>query len=292
MVYRLVLHPGPPDARRLGRVLEIVRETGWRAGGLRRLGFARAAEKVKPAEAVLDLVRSSGVPTACVGVTLGWIWADGSERAKLVSDFDESCRWAKALGCRTVMSPVDRGRGDAARAAASVREVGDIAARHGVRLALEYNSQCEQINTLAVMRDILAKAAHPHVGLLVDAYHLGRSGGRPGRLPQEAGDEIAYVQFSDVPRTGLVAGQALDRLPPGQGSVPFKEFFAAIERTGYAGYCSYEAPNPSAWAPDPAAGAPEAIDPTKAAQASTESPTSGGPSSSWRPPPSASTASG
>jgi sugar phosphate isomerase/epimerase len=55
------------------------------------------------------------------------------------------------------------------------------------------------------------------------------------------------VQFSDVPRSGLVPGQALDRLPPGQGSVPFKEFFAAFVRKGYAGYASYEAPNPAAW---------------------------------------------
>jgi 2-keto-myo-inositol isomerase len=267
MLNRFALHTWTLDTTPLGRVLEIVRETGWQAVELRRLDFARAAEQGKPAEAVLDLVRSSGVATACVGVTLGWIWADGAARAKLLADFDESCRWAKALGCRTVMSPVDRSRGDVARAAASVREVGDIAARHGARLALEFNSQCEQINTLAAMREILAKAAHPHVGLLVDAYHLGRSGARPGDLKDVAGDEIAYVQFSDVPRTGLVAGQALDRLPPGQGSVPFKEFFAAIERTGYAGYCSYEAPNPSAWARDPAAVAREAIEATKAAQA-------------------------
>jgi len=82
-----------------------------------------------------------------------------------------------------------------------------------------------------------------------------------------AGTDIAYVQFSDVPRSGLVAGQALDRLPPGQGSVPFKEFFAAIERTGYSGYCSYEAPNPSAWARDPTAVAREAIEATRAAAA-------------------------
>jgi sugar phosphate isomerase/epimerase len=263
----LALHTWTLDTTPLGRVLEIVRETGWQAVELRRLDFARAAERGQAAEAVLDLVRSSGVATACVGVALGWIWAEGDERRKLLDAFDESCRWAKALGCRTVMSPVDRGRGDAARAAASVTEVGDTAARHGVRLALEFNSQCEQINTLASIREILAKAAHPHVGLLLDAYHLGRSGARPGDLKDVAGAEIAYVQFSDVPRSGLVAGQALDRLPPGQGSVPFKEFFAAIERAGYAGYCSYEAPNPGAWARDPTAVAREAIEATKAAAA-------------------------
>ena len=115
--------------------------------------------------------------------------------------------------------------------------------------------------------DTGVNAAHPHVGLLVDAYHLGRSGGRPGDLKDVAGDEIAYVQFSDVPRSGLVPGQALDRLPPGQGSVPFRDFFAAIERRGYAGYCSYEAPNPAAWACDPAVVAREALKATKAAAA-------------------------
>jgi sugar phosphate isomerase/epimerase len=29
--------------------------------------------------------------------------------------------------------------------------------------------------------------------------------------------------------------------------VPFKEFFGAFVRKGYAGYASYEAPNPAAW---------------------------------------------
>jgi len=145
--------------------------------------------------------------------------------------------------------------------------VGDIAARHGVRLALEFNSQCDQLNTLVAVREILAKAAHPHAGLLLDAYHLGRSGARPADLDSIPGGDIAYVQYSDVPRTGLVPGQALDRLPPGRGSVPFKDFFAAVERRGYAGYYSYEAPNPAAWARDPAAVAREALQATRAAAA-------------------------
>jgi sugar phosphate isomerase/epimerase len=85
------------------------------------------------------------------------------------------------------------------------------------------------------------------VGLLLDSYHMQRSGGSPRDFEDLGPEEIAYVQFSDVPRSGLVPGQALDRLPPGQGSVPFKEFFAAFVKKGYAGYASYEAPNPAAW---------------------------------------------
>jgi sugar phosphate isomerase/epimerase len=82
---------------------------------------------------------------------------------------------------------------------------------------------------------------------LLDTYHLGRTGASPREIADVRPEEIAYVQYSDVPRTGLEPGKALDRLPPGQGSVPFKEFFAAFARQGYTGYASYEAPNPAAW---------------------------------------------
>jgi 2-keto-myo-inositol isomerase len=264
MANPLALHTWTLDTTPLPRVLEVARETGWAAVELRRLDFARAAERGERPEAVLDRVRRSGLATSCVGVELGWMFATGDERARLLRAFDESCGWAVALGCRTVMSPVDRGRGDTARAVGSVAEVGDIAARHGVRLALEFNSLCEQFNTLSSLREILAEARHPHVGLLVDAYHIGRSGGHPSDLDDVPPADIAYVQFSDVPRSGLVPGQALNRLPPGQGSVPFSAFFAALGRKGYGGYCSYEAPNPAAWARDPVEVAREALEATRA----------------------------
>jgi 4-hydroxyphenylpyruvate dioxygenase len=174
------------------------------------------------------------------------MWADGAERARLLGVFDEQCARAAALGCDTVMSPVDKTRGDIGRAAASVREVGDIAARHGVRLALEFNSQADQLNALEPMREVLAKAGHGHCGLLLDSYHIGRSGCTLRMLDDVRPEEIAYVQYSDVPRS-TTPGQVLDRLPPGRGIVPFKEFFALVAAKGYGGFLSYEAPNTEAW---------------------------------------------
>jgi 4-hydroxyphenylpyruvate dioxygenase len=261
----LALHTWTLDTTPLARVLDIVKTTGWQGIELRRLDFKRAADAGQAAEAVLDLVKRSALGVSCVGVELGWLWAEGAERARLLAAFDESCRWAKSLGCGTVMSPVDRGEGTVARAADSVKEVGEIAGRYGVRLALEFNSQCAQINTLRSVREVLAKAAHPRVGLLLDTYHLQRSGARPGDLDEVSPAEIAYVQYSDVPKSGLVAGQALDRLPPGQGSVPFAAWFSAFEGKGYHGYCSYEAPNPAAWARDPATVSREALEATRSA---------------------------
>jgi 2-keto-myo-inositol isomerase len=260
---RLALHTWTLDTTPLADVLAIARRVGWEAIELRRLDFRRAAEARQPPEAVLDLVRASGLPVACVGVELGWMTAEGAERRRLLDAFAESCRWAAALGCRTVMSPVDRGRGDARRAAESVREVGDLAAAAGVTLALEFNSQCEQWNRLDRARDLLGAAGHPACRLLVDSYHLHRSGGAPADLAALGAEEIAYVQFSDVPREGTAPGQFTDRLPPGQGAVPFREFFAAIAATGYRGDLSYEAPNPAAWGRDPEAVAREALAATR-----------------------------
>jgi 4-hydroxyphenylpyruvate dioxygenase len=150
-----------------------------------------------------------------------------------------------------------------ARAAESLREVGDIARAHGVRLALEFNSQAGQFNTLARIREVTARAAHPACGLLLDTYHLGRSGARPRDIDDVQPEEIVYVQYSDVP-AATEPGKALDRLPPGRGTVPFREMFAAILARGYRGPMSYEAPNPAAWARDPADVAREALEATRA----------------------------
>ena len=255
----LALHTWTLDTTPLDEVLQIARRTGWDAVELRRIDFARAAERGRSADAVLDLVRKSGLAVSCVGVELGWMFAEGAERRRLLEAFAESCRWAAALGCGTIMSPVDRGRGETRRAAASIREVADLAAASGVRLALEFNSQAEEFNTLARAREVIGEAAHPHCGLLVDSYHLQRSGGSPALLEQLAPEEIAYVQYSDVPATGLQPGNTVDRLPPGAGTVPFRELFSILAAKGYDGYWSYEAPNPAAWARDPETVAREAL---------------------------------
>lgn len=262
--HRLALHTWTLDTTPLADVLRIARETGWDAVELRRVDFDRAADAGRSADEVIAQVRASGLAVACVGVEAGWMFAEGAERARLLAVFAEQCARAAALACRTVMSPVDRGRGDEKRAVASVREAAGIAAAHGVRLALEFNSQAEQIDRLSRVREIVAAAGHPGCGLLLDTYHLGRSGWEARGLEDLAPDEIAYVQYSDVPRTGLVSGVVTDRLPPGRGTVPFAEFLALIARKGYAGYLSYEAPNSGAWARDPAEVAREAITATRA----------------------------
>jgi sugar phosphate isomerase/epimerase len=260
----LGLHTWTLDTTPLSHVLRIAKSTGWDAIELRRVDFTRAKEAGQSVAQVLNLVKASGLPVACVGVEMGWMFADGAERKRLLRVVDESCQAAAQLQCKTVMSPVDPGRGKLQQAVASIREVGDIAAKHGVRLSLEFNSVAEQFNSLEILRDVLALAGHKHVGLLLDTYHFGRSNGDPRALEDLAPEEIAYCQYSDVPKNGLQPGKTLDRLPPGQGKVPFRAIFRSLVKKGYRGYLTYEAPNPAAWARNPEEVSREALQATRA----------------------------
>ncbi|HUG36814.1 MAG TPA: sugar phosphate isomerase/epimerase family protein [Candidatus Limnocylindrales bacterium] len=253
------LHTWSLDTTALADVLRVARDTGWDAVELRRIDFIRGAEAGQSEDGVLDVVKKSGLRVACVGAQSGWMFTEGDARRTKLGDVTDACRRAAALGCPMVMSPADTTIGPLPQAAASLREAGDIAARHGVRLAIEAGSQSKQFNTLAAVRELLRAAAHPACGLLVDSYHLERCGEKLPGLDGLRADEVLYVQFSDVPRA-VESGKVLDRLPAGQGVVPFREFFAAIDRIGYRGPASYEAPNPAAWSRPPADVAREALD--------------------------------
>src|SRR5436305_2208431 len=129
----LALHTWTLDTTPLASVLDIARKTGWDAVELRRIDFERAEAAGQSEADVLRLVRDSGLAVSAVGVTFGWMFAEGERRQQLLSTFERSCAAAAELGCPRVMSPVDRERGDISHAAASAHEVGEIAARHGVQ---------------------------------------------------------------------------------------------------------------------------------------------------------------
>jgi len=263
---RLALHTWTLDSTPLPEVLRIARETGWQAVEMRVVDFERAAEAGHSDEEVYELVRVSGLAVASMGARLGWMYAEGDERRELLGIFADSCRRAEQLGSPVVQCPVDFASGDLKRAAASVREVGDLAAKHGVRVALETYSVAAQFNTLARGRELLAAADHPAVGLDVDSYHIQRVGEGVEAIGDLDPREIALVQYSDVPADAgpPEPGNLLNRLPPGQGVVPFADFFRIVASKGYSGGWSYEAPNPAAWARDPTEVAREAHAATQA----------------------------
>ena len=237
----IALHTWTVDTTPLEAALAAAKAGGCDAVELRRVDFTRNAD-------ALDLVKKSGLPVACVGVEPGWIFsAKGDEQERLFGVLHESCQAAVALGCPTLMSAMGPGNASLADAIANMRRAGDIAGEFGLKLAVEYQFLHPVMKSLEIVRDAVRKADSRNVGLLLDAYHLQR-GGRPGAgFADVADDEIFYVQFSDVPDAPPNGPPPVDRLPPGKGVADWTGFLRLLVEKGYAGWLSYEAPNPAHW---------------------------------------------
>ena len=265
MQNRLALHTWTLDTTPLAVALRAAKSAGWDAVELRRIDFTRCFEKGMTNAQVLGLVRAGGLKVGCVGTEYGLIFAKRGERDRLLAVLNETCANAAALGCDLVMiAPGQNPPGTLQDAAANFRAGGEIAKKHGVRLALEFNSQHPVITNLAAGREVVELANHPNCGLLLDAYHLERSGGGGRGFADYPAEKIFAFQFSDVPAgQAAPANRPTDRLPPGKGKVRWREVFQLLKEKGYAGYLSYEAPNPEQWNRPPEAVAREAVEATR-----------------------------
>jgi 2-keto-myo-inositol isomerase len=257
---RLALHSWTVDTLTLADVLAVARGTGWNAVELRRVDFTRCFDAGLTNEQVLSLISASGMKVATLGTEYGLIFSDGPEKARLLQVLQETCANARALGCDSVMIAPGAGTGTVREAAMNFRAGGEVAADYGVKLALEFSAGHDVISRLEVAREILAAAGHRNCGLLLDAYHLQRSG-RGGRGFEDLpGGDIFAVQYSDVPPMPLPQGRRpMDRLPPGQGVVRWNDLFRLLAEKLYSGYLSYEAPNPKLAEREPADVAREGV---------------------------------
>lgn len=107
-----------------------------------------------------------------------------------------------------------------------------IAARHRITIAIEHLNRGESniLNTVAETSRLAQEVAHPHVRLLIDAYHLLVENESLTILAQVA-PAIAHVHVA----------QGTDRLFPTGRDTALADFFSALRATGYTQRCSVEA---------------------------------------------------
>jgi sugar phosphate isomerase/epimerase len=246
---RLALHTWTVDTTPLPQALAAASAAGFDAIELRRIDFMRCFDGGMPNEKVLDLIRVANIPVCTLGCEYGWLFAKGDESERLFDVLEETCENAVALGCPQIMCAPGPSGGDIRDAIEHLKRGADICGKYGLSLAIEFNAQHEVINCIAVLRDILNGADRPNAGMLLDAYHLERSGAGGRGFADVAPDEIAAFQFSDAPPGPVAADvkRPTDRLPPGQGIVRWDEVLGLLAEKGYGGHLSYEAPNPAQW---------------------------------------------
>lgn len=143
------------------------------------------------------------------------------------------------LVCSTV-SPHALGGID--RCAADLRELGERAAERGLRVGYEALAWGRFVNDHRDAWEIVRRAAHPSVGLILDSFHTLSRGLDPDSIRAIPADRIFFVQLADAPRLqmDLLSWSRHYRNMPGQGDLPVGAFVDAVRATGYDGYLSLE----------------------------------------------------
>ena len=114
----------------------------------------------------------------------------------------------------------------------TVREAGEYAARHNVRLALEPLNRFEMYitNTLGDALELVKQIGLTNVGLLADTHHSNIEEKDVGRAWADVAPYIFHVHISENDR-GLV----------GSGHAVKPEIFQVLHRAGYKGFLTIEA---------------------------------------------------
>jgi 4-hydroxyphenylpyruvate dioxygenase len=131
------------------------------------------------------------------------------------------------------------------RPAADYRELGERAAKRGIRIGYEALGWGRHIHDYRDAWEIVRRADHPAIGLVLDSFHIfsRRTDLRP--ISSIPGDKIFLVQLSDAPWLDMDVMQWSRhfRSFPGQGDFPLTDFMQAVSDTGYDGPLSLEAFN-------------------------------------------------
>lgn len=263
---RLALHTWTIDTTPLPAALAAAKEGGFDAVELRRIDFKRCHDMGMANEAVLDLVRVADIPVCTLGCEYGWLFARGEESERLFGVLRETCANAVALNCPQIMCAPGQIAGPKSEAIENLKRGADMCGEYGLTLAIEFNSQHDVINCISALRDVLDGAGRPNAGMLLDAYHLERSGAGGRGFEGVAPGEFIAFQYSDVPVAPVAPGvkRPTDRLPPGQGVVRWIEVLGLLHEKGFAGHLSYEAPNPVLWGRPPVEVCREGVEATRA----------------------------
>src|SRR5262249_46391606 len=172
------------------------------------------------------------------------------QRAKAFSRAERKFDLMQELGCDLLMvcsnvSPDSLGGIE--RAAADFHELGERAAARGLLVAVEALAWGRHVNDYRDSWEVVRRADHPAVGLVLDSFHVLARGSELLPLRDIPKDRIFLVQMADAPKLDMdyLSWSRHYRCFPGQGELPIGEFMDALQATGFDGLLSLEIFNDS-----------------------------------------------
>lgn len=192
--------------------------------------------------AQLRTVSSSlALPLTAYGfVAEGWAFSDGDTLKRAIALAKSSLDLASQAGCQGayLLGPFDRG--DLRQAAARFRELCQYAEHKGMTLALEFVGVSAQVSHLQAVLELLEMAGARNGGVAIDSYHLFAGSSTLADLEGFPLEKVQVVHLADAPADLSDPALELNRLMPGEGELPLKDFVQILARKGFDGYWHVE----------------------------------------------------
>lgn len=128
------------------------------------------------------------------------------------------------------------------RLAADFHELGERAQRRGLRAGYEALAWGRFVNDYRDAWEIVRRANHPAVGLILDSFHVLARGTDLNAMTSIPADRVFFVQIADAPKLDLdyLTWSRHWRCMPGQGDVDLAGFMDALGAMNYRGPLSLE----------------------------------------------------
>jgi 4-hydroxyphenylpyruvate dioxygenase len=128
------------------------------------------------------------------------------------------------------------------RMASDFAALGDMARAHGIRVGFEALAWGRHVNDHRDAWEVVRRADHPQVGLILDSFHTLSRKIDPETIRRIPGDKIFFVQLADAPAIDmdLLYWSRHFRNMPGEGDLDVTAFMRAVMATGYSGPLSLE----------------------------------------------------
>ena len=161
------------------------------------------------------------------------------DRAERKFDLMQEMGTDLVLVCSNVSSAA---LGGIDRAAADFFELGERAAKRGLRVGYEALAWGRHIHDHRDAWEIVRRADHPNIGLILDSFHTLSRKIDVNSIRSIPKEKIFIIQLADAPLIDmdLLYWSRHFRNMPGEGDLPVLEFMKAVAATGYDGYLSLE----------------------------------------------------
>ena len=167
------------------------------------------------------------------------------QRSRVFARAERKFDTMQQLGCDLLLvcsniSPDSLGGID--RAAEDLHELGERAAKRGLRVGFEALAWGRHINDHRDAWEVVRRADHPAIGLVLDSFHTLVRNIDLKSIRSIPKDRIFLVQIADAPRLEMdyLSWSRHFRCLPGQGDLPVLDFMQALQATGFDGLISLE----------------------------------------------------